>query len=95
MTDRGGGASLLPYTPAGMTGSDDYDRGTRCEKYGFAATSALSQLHIFVIAKTRAAFLFAATKVKLSPKTRICSDYCAVLLTGNSRAVWQGLKEHR
>ena len=23
MTDRGGGASLLPYTPAGLTGSDD------------------------------------------------------------------------
>ena len=25
MTDRGGGASLLPYTPAGVTGSDDDD----------------------------------------------------------------------
>ena len=25
MTDRGGGASLLPYTPAGLTGSDDDD----------------------------------------------------------------------
>ena len=23
VTDRGGGASLLPYTPAGLTGSDD------------------------------------------------------------------------
>ena len=23
MTERGGGASLLPYTPAGMMGSDD------------------------------------------------------------------------
>ena len=25
MTDRGGGAFLLPYTPAGMTESDDDD----------------------------------------------------------------------
>ena len=25
MTDRGGGASLLPYTPAGVTGNDDDD----------------------------------------------------------------------
>ena len=25
MTDRGGGASLLSYTPAGVTGSDDDD----------------------------------------------------------------------
>ena len=25
MTDRGEGASLLPYTPAGVTGSDDDD----------------------------------------------------------------------
>ena len=25
MTDRGGGVSSLPYTPAGMTGSDDDD----------------------------------------------------------------------
>ena len=23
MTDKGGGASLLPYTPAGVTGSDE------------------------------------------------------------------------
>ena len=25
MTDRGGGASLVPYTSAGVTGSDDDD----------------------------------------------------------------------
>ena len=25
MTDRGGGALLLPYTPAGIMGSDDDD----------------------------------------------------------------------
>ena len=25
MTDMGGRASMLPYTPAGMTGSDDDD----------------------------------------------------------------------
>ena len=25
MTERGGGASLLPYTPAGVAGSDDDD----------------------------------------------------------------------
>ena len=29
MTDRGGGASLLPYTPAGVTGSDDDDDDAR------------------------------------------------------------------
>ena len=32
MTDRGGGASLLPYTPAGMTGSDDDDEPCMVDK---------------------------------------------------------------
>ena len=31
MTDRGGAASLLPYTPAGVTGIDDDDE-LRCGK---------------------------------------------------------------
>ena len=32
MTDRGGGALLLPSMPAGLTGSDDDDVGKRKEQ---------------------------------------------------------------